>query len=171
MKKILLLLMLLPTVLFSQTRQFRPDKQIYVEANTGVGVTGGKPIIPNFSTKGWRVSDLPFMSLSLGYMYDFGGYSLVDMSAGVSFPDVWTAKFGLGSYYDHGGIENASIILGVRLNPGMLYAQYHIKANDLGFFTFCIEMGTGYWGRGEYIHNLNVGWRWPILSWDKKDKR
>ena len=171
MKKILLLLLLLPNVFLSQTRQFRPDKQIYVEVNTGVGVTGGKPIIPNFSTKGWRVSDLPFTSLSLGYMYDFGGYSLVDMSAGVSFPDVWTAKFGLGSYYDHGGIENASIILGVRLNPGMLYAQYHIKANDLGFFTFCIEMGTGYWGRGEYIHNLNVGWRWPILSWDKKDKR
>jgi len=171
MKKILLLLLLLPTILLSQTRQFRPDNQIYLEANTGVGVTGGGPIIPNFSTKDWRVSNLPFTSLSLGYICDFGDYSLIDMSAGVSFPGVWTAKFGLGSYYDMGGHENASIILGVRLNPGMVYAQYNIKVKDLGFFTFDVEMGTGYWGRGEYIHILNAGWRWPLTSWDKKDKK
>ena len=171
MKKILLLLLLLPNILLSQTRQFRPDKQIYLEANTGVGITGEGPIIPNFSTKGWGVSNLTFQSLSIGYISDFGDYSLIDMSAGVSFPDVWTAKFGLGSYYDMGGHENASITLGVRLNPGMLYAQYNIKIRDLGFFTVNAEMGTGYWGRGEYIHILNVGWRWPLAFWDRKDKR
>jgi len=171
MKKLLLALLLTPTFLIGQTRVFRPDNQIYVEANTGIGVSGGKPIIPAFSTKGWEVSNLPFTSLGLGYVFDFGGYSLIDMSAGISFPDIWTAKFGMGSYYDHGGKENASITLGVRLNPGMLYAQYHIKIKDLGFFTFCAEMGTGYWGRGEYIHALNIGWRWPLVSWDKKDKK
>jgi len=171
MKNLLIALLLAPTLLLGQIREFRPDNQIYVEVNSGLGVAGGKPIIPNFSTKGWEVSNLTFQSLSMGYVFDFGGYSLIDMSAGVSFPDIWTAKFGMGSYYDHGGIEKASITLGVRLNPGMLYAQYHIKIKDLGFFTFCAEMGTGYWGRGEYIHALNVGWRWPLVSWDKKEKR
>mgnify|MGYP003654453678 FL=1 len=169
--KHLLLALLFPTILLGQTRKFRPDNQIYVEANTGIGISGGKPIIPNFSTKDWKVNNLPFTSLCVGYMYDFGGYSLIGMSAGVSFPDIWTAKFGMGSYYDHGGKENASITLGVRLNPGMLYAQYHIKIKELGFFTFCAEMGTGYWGRGEYIHALNVGWRWPLVSWDKNEKK
>ena len=170
MKNLLIALLLAPTLLLGQTREFRPDNQIYVEANSGIGISGGKPIIPNFSTEGWEVDNLTFQSLGLGYVFDFGGYSLIDMSAGVSFPDIWTAKFGMGSYYDHGGKENASITLGVRLNPGMLYAQYHIKIKDLGFFTFCIEMGTGYWGRGEYIHALNVGWRWPLMSWDNKKR-
>jgi hypothetical protein len=168
--KHLLLVLLLPSLLLGQTRTFRPDNEIYIEANTGIGISGGNPIIPNFSTKGWEVSNLTFQSLSMGYVFDFGGYSLIDMSAGVSFPDVWTAKFGMGSYYDHGGKENASIILGVRVNPGMIYAQYNIKIKQLGFFTLCVEMGTGYWGRGEYIHALNVGWRWPLVSWDKKEK-
>jgi len=171
MKHLLLALLLIPTLLLGQTRVFRPDKQIYIEANTGIGVFGGRPIISAFSTKDWKVSNLPFTSLCVGYTSDMGDYSLIDVSAGVSFPDVWTAKFGLGSYYDMGGHENASIILGVRFNPGMIYAQYHIKIKDLGFFTFCAEMGTGYWGRGEYIHILNVGWKWPLLSWDKKEKR
>ena len=51
MKHLLLALLLTPTFLIGQTRVFRPDNQIYVEANTGIGVSGGKPIIPNFSTK------------------------------------------------------------------------------------------------------------------------
>ena len=168
--KHLLIVLLLPTLLLGQTRTFRPDNEIYIESNTGIGISGGKPIIPNFSTIGWEVSNLTFQSISMGYVFDFGGYSLIDMSAGVSFPDVWTAKFGMGSYYDHGGKENASITLGVRINPGMLYAQYNIKIKQLGFFTLCAEMGTGYWGRGEYIHSLNVGWRWSLVSWDKKEK-
>lgn len=171
MKHLLIaVLLLLPTLLLGQTRIFRPDNQVYVEANTGIGISGGKPIIPNFSTENWKVDNLTFQSLSLGYIFDFGGYSLIDMSAGVSFPDIWTAKFGMGSYYDHGGKENASITLGIRLNPGMLYTQYHIKIKELGFFTFCLEMGTGYWGRGEYVHAINVGWRMPLISWDKKKK-
>ena len=169
-KLLLIVLILFPTFLLGQARVFRPDNQIYVEANAGIGVSGGRPIFPNFSTKDWKVSNLPFTSLCIGYTCDFGGYSLIDISTGVSFPDIWTAKFGMGSYYDHGGKENASIILGVRINPGMIYSQYHLKVNDLGFFTVCVEMGTGYWGRGEYIHILNVGWKWPIIYWDKKEK-
>lgn len=151
MKHLLLALLLFPMLLLGQTRQFRPDKQFYIEANTGIGVVDE-----------WKVSNIPFTSLCIGRTSDFGDYSLIDISAGVSFPDIWTAKIGLGSYYDMGGIENASIILGVRLNPAMLYAQYHIKINDLGFFTFCAEMGTGQSGRGEYIHVLNLGWKWPL---------
>ena len=77
--KHLLLALLLPTILLGQTRTFRPDNEIYIEANTGIGVSGGKPIIPNFSTKGWEVSNLPFTTLCIGYMYDFGGYSLIDI--------------------------------------------------------------------------------------------
>ena len=89
------------------------------------------------------------------------------MSAGISFPDIWTAKFGLGSYYDMGGHENASIILGIRFRPAMAYAQYHIKIKELGFFTFSIELGTGQSGRSQYTHLLNLGWKWP-LTFKKK---
>jgi hypothetical protein len=170
MKHLLIALLLIPTILLGQTRVFRPDNQIYVEANAGIGVSGGSPIIPAFSTKDWKISNLPFTSLCIGYTSDVGDYSLIDISIGGSFPDIWTAKFGLGSYYDMGGHANASIILGIRLNPGMIYAQYHIKIKQLGFFTFCTEMGTGYWGRGEYIHALNIGWKWPLIGWDKKKK-
>ena len=67
--KHLLLALLLPTILLGQTRKFRPDNQIYVESNSGIGISGGKPIIPNFSTKDWEVSNLPFTSLYVGYMY------------------------------------------------------------------------------------------------------
>ena len=38
MKHLLLALLLFPTLLLGQTRQFRPDKQTYIEANTGIGV-------------------------------------------------------------------------------------------------------------------------------------
>ena len=156
MKSLLLILLLLPTLLFGQTRVFRPDNQIYVEANTGIGVV-----------EEWQVSNLPFTSLSIGRTSDFGDYSLIDISAGISFPEIWTAKFGLGSYYDMGGHENASIILGVRFRPVMAYAQYHIKIEKLGFFTFSIELGTGQSGRSQYTHLLNLGWKWP-LTFKKK---
>ena len=170
-KLLLIVLIIFPTFLLGQARVFRPDNQVYIEANTGIGVSGGRSIIPAFSTKDWKVSNLPFTSLCIGYTSDVGDYSLIDISAGGSFPDIWTAKFGLGSYYDMGGQANASIILGIRLNPGMIYSQYNIKVSDLGFFTFCAEMGTGYWGRGEYIHALNIGWKWPLIGWDKKEKK
>ena len=152
MKSLLLVLLLLPTILLGQTRVFRPDNQIYVEANTGIGVVDE-----------WQVSKLPFTSLSIGRTSDFGDYSLIDVSAGVSFPEIWTAKIGLGSYYDMGGHENASIILGVRFRPAMIYAQYHIKIKEIGFFTFSAEIGTGQSGRSEYTHLLNVGWKWPLV--------
>ena len=58
--KHLLLILLLPTLLLGQTRTFRPDNEIYIEANSGIGISGGKPIIPNFTTKGWEVSNLTF---------------------------------------------------------------------------------------------------------------
>ena len=152
MKSLLLILLLLPTLLFGQTRVFRPDNQIYVEANTGIGVI-----------EDWEVSNLPFTSLCIGRTSDFGDYSLIDISAGISFPEIWTAKIGLGSYYDMGGHENASIILGIRFRPVMIYAQYHIKIKDLGFFTFSAELGTGQSGRAEYTNLLNVGWKWPLV--------
>jgi len=151
MKHLLLALLLFPTLLLGQTRQFRPDKQTYIEANTGIGVVDD-----------WQVSKLPFTSLTIGRTSDFGDYSLIDMSVGIGFPDIWTAKIGLGSYYDMWGRENVSIILGIRFNPAMVYAQVHVKHLDHGFFTFSTELGTGQSGRGEYTQLLNIGYKWPL---------
>jgi|TARA_R110001632_G_C11267228_1_gene410505 hypothetical protein len=159
MKHLLLALLLSPTFLLGQTRKFRPDKQSYIEANTGIGVKDE-----------WQVSDLPFTSLTIGRTSDFGDYSLIDVSIGVGFPDIWTAKIGLGSYYDMGGIENVSIILGVRFNPAMVYTQVHVKHKEQGFFTFSTELGTGYSGRGEYKHLLNIGYKWPLILKKKKNE-
>ena len=68
MKKILLLLLLFPCILLSQKRQFRPDKQTYIETNTGIGVV-----------EDWNVSNRPFTSLFIGRTIDFGDYSLMDI--------------------------------------------------------------------------------------------
>tara|TARA_R110002020_G_scaffold26793_7_gene86648 strand:- start:2362 stop:2829 length:468 start_codon:yes stop_codon:yes gene_type:complete len=155
MKKILLLLLLLPCTLLSQTRQFRPDKQTYVETNTGIGVVGE-----------WDVSNRPFTSLFIGRTIDFGDYSLMDISVGLSYPFIASAKFGLGSYY--GQKENTSIILGVRVRPAMIYTQLHTKIKDKGFFTFSIELGTGKDEVVGYTHLLNVGWKWPLKFKKKK---
>ena len=155
MKKILLLLLLLPNILLSQTRQFRPDKQTYIEANTGIGVVGD-----------WDVSNRPFTSLFIGRTVDFGDYSLMDISVGLSYPFIASAKFGLGSYY--GQKENTSIILGVRVRPAMVYTQLHTKIKDKGFFTFSIELGTGKDEVVGYTHLLNVGWKWPLKFKKKK---
>ncbi len=155
MKKILLLLLLLPTILLSQTRQFRPDKQTYIEANTGIGVVGD-----------WDVSSRPFTSLFIGRTIDFGDYSLMDISVGLSYPFIASAKFGLGSYY--GQKENTTIILGVRVRPAMIYSQLHTKIKDKGFFTFSLELGTGKDEVVGYTHLLNVGWKYPLKFKKKK---
>lgn len=159
MKHLLLLFTFLPFFIFTQTRQFRPDKQTYLEINSGIGVKDK-----------WKVSDKPFTSLTIGRTVDFGDYSLIDMSVGIGSPDIWTAKFGLGSYYDMGGHENVSIILGVRFNPAMIYTQVYIKHKNQGFFTFSTELGTGRSGRGEYTHLLNVGYKWPLVFKNKKNE-
>jgi len=154
MKKLLFLL-LFPIYLTGQTRQFRPDKQSYIEANTGIGVISD-----------WEVSNLPFTSLSIGRTVDFGDYSLVDLSAGLCFPSIITAKIGLGSYY--GQKENSTIILGIRLRPAMVYSQFHTKIKNLGFFTFSAELGTGQDKITSYAYLLNVGWKWPLKFKKKK---
>ena len=92
---------------FGQKRQFRPDKQIYIESNR------------------------PFTSLFIGRTVDFGDYSLMDISVGLSYPFIASAKFGLGSYY--GRKENTSIILGVRIRPAMVYTQLHTKVKEVAF--------------------------------------
>lgn len=155
MKKILLLLLLFPCILLSQKRQFRPDKQTYIEANTGIGVVGD-----------WDVSNRPFTSLFIGRTIDFGDYSLMDISVGLSYPFIASAKFGLGSYY--GQKENTTIILGVRVRPAMVYTQLHTKIKDKGFFTFSLELGTGNDEVVGYTHLLNIGWKYPLKFKKKK---
>ena len=140
---------------FGQKRQFRPDKQTYIETNTGIGVIDE-----------WEVSNRPFTSLFIGRTVDFGDYSLMDISIGLSYPFIASAKFGLGSYY--GRKENTSIILGVRIRPAMVYTQLHTKVKDKGFFTFSVELGTGQDEVVGYTHLLNVGWKWPLKFKKKK---
>ena len=60
MKKLLLLL-LFPIYLTGQTRQFRPDKQPYIEVTTGMGVEYM-----------WELSNRPFTSITFGTTIDMG---------------------------------------------------------------------------------------------------
>ena len=155
MKKILLLLLLLPTILLSQTRQFRPDKQTYIEAITGIGIVGD-----------WDISNRPFTSLSIGRTVDFGDYSLMDISVGLSYPMIASAKFGLGSYY--GKKENTSIVLGIRVRPITAYSQVRTKIKDKGFLTVSVEWGTGGDRVVGYTNLFNIGWYWPLKFKKKK---
>ena len=155
MKKILLLLLLLPTILLSQTRQFRPDKQTYIETNIGIGVVDD-----------WDISNRPFTTVFIGRTSDFGDYSFADISVGLSYPFIASAKFGLGSYY--GQKENTSIVVGVRIRPAMLYSQLRTKIKDKGFFTLSAELGTGGDEVVGYTHLFNVGWKWNLKFKKKK---
>lgn len=155
MKKLLLLLLLFPIHITGQTRQFRPDKQPYIEVNTGIGVEYR-----------WKVSNRPFTSITFGTTIDMGDYSLIDMQAGFGFPSVVTGKFGLGSYL--GKKETIPMILGVRLYPIMLYTQLYIPHKNQGLFSVTIEIGTGGSRALGYTNILNIGYKWPITFKKKK---
>tara|TARA_R100001460_G_scaffold33430_1_gene65430 strand:- start:1596 stop:2075 length:480 start_codon:yes stop_codon:yes gene_type:complete len=157
MKKILLLILLIPGLLYSQNKSF------YIEANAGVSTT------VNYEDEVIDIVDMSvtyenndkFMgSLSIGTNIPMGDYSLIDIQLGLSYPYIITGKVGVGSYY--GKKEQIAIILGIRPYPLMGYAQLNIRPNTGLHFVFCGEIGTG----GDISLGtrsiFNVGLRLPI---------
>jgi len=157
MKKILLLILLIPGLLYSQNKLF------YVEANAGVSTT------VNYEDEVVDIVDMSvtyenndrFMgSLSIGTNIPMGDYSLIDVQIGLSYPYILTGKVGVGSYY--GKREQIAIILGVRPYPLMGYAQLNIRPNTGLHFVVCGEIGTG----GDISLGtrsmFNFGLRYPI---------
>ena len=157
MKKILLLILLIPKLLYSQNKLF------YVEANAVVSTT------VNYEDEVVDIVDMSvtyenndrFMgSLSIGTNIPMGDYSLIDIQIGLSYPYILTGKVGVGSYY--GKREQIAIVLGVRPYPLMGYAQLNIRPNTGLHFVVCGEIGTG----GDISLGtrsmFNFGLRYPI---------
>tara|TARA_B100000963_G_C22432219_1_gene582672 strand:- start:235 stop:723 length:489 start_codon:yes stop_codon:yes gene_type:complete len=157
MKKILLLILLIPELLYSQNKLF------YVEANAGVSTT------VNYEDEVVDIVDMSvtyenndrFMgSLSIGTNIPMGDYSLIDVQIGLSYPYILTGKVGVGSYY--GKREQIAIILGVRPYPLMGYAQLNIRPNTGLHFVVCGEIGTGSDISLGTRSMFNFGLRYPI---------
>jgi len=159
MKKILLLILLLPLVLHSQNKLF------YVEANGGVSTT------VNYEDEVIDIVDMSvtyknndrFMgTMSIGTNIPMGDYSLIDIQVGLVYPYIITGKVGVGSYY--GKNEQISVVLGVRPYPLTGYMQLNIRPNTGLHFTVCGEIGTGSDISLGVRSIFNVGMRLPIFK-------
>ena len=157
MKKILLLILLIPELLYSQNKLF------YVEANAGVSTTVNyEDEVVDIVDMGvtYENNDRFIGSLSIGTNIPMGDYSLIDIQLGLSYPYIVTGKVGVGSYY--GEREQIAIILGVRPYPLMGYAQLNIRPNTGLHFVVCGEIGTGSDISLGTRSMFNFGLRYPI---------
>jgi len=157
MKKILLLILLIPELLYSQNKLF------YVEVNAGVSTTVNyEDEVVDIVDMGvtYENNDRFMGSLSIGTNIPMGDYSLIDIQLGLSYPYIVTGKVGVGSYY--GEREQIAIILGVRPYPLMGYAQLNIRPNTGLHFVVCGEIGTGSDISLGTRSMFNFGLRYPI---------
>lgn len=134
MKKLILLLTLLPLFTYSQTTT------PYIEVNAGFS-TGIVPFFPGASVL-YGATDL--------YPSGF----IMDYEAGIAFPSLITGKFGIG--YDANGTE---ITAGVRPWPPSTYGQVRIdRPNKLADIIISVE-GTMF--PSEFVQRaiFTIGWR------------
>ena len=101
MKKTILILFLLPTLLFSQS-----FNEPYKEFNFGVAA-------------GFEGSVFPGASYLWGKTHYYNNNTLLDYQAGFAFPTVVTGKIGFGW-----GGSNYATIIGVRPWPSTAYLQF-----------------------------------------------
>jgi hypothetical protein len=157
MKKILLLILLIPGLFYSQNKQF------YIEANGGISTT------INYEDEIIDIVDMsvtyedntkPTFSVLFGTNIPMGDYSLIDIQLGLSYPYIVTGKIGVGSYY--GKKEHIAFIMGIRPYPLAGYAQLNIRPSNKLHFVICGELGTG----GDISLGtrslINAGLRFPI---------
>ena len=102
MKKIILILSLVPLLTFSQT------KNIYKEFNFGIAVLDG--------------AAFPGASFLIGKTNYYSNNTLLDYQIGVAFPSIVTGKVGFGI-----GNEDFAAIIGFRPWPTCPYLQLSIK--------------------------------------------
>ena len=134
MKRLLLLLTLLPLFTYSQTTT------PYVEVNAGFS-TGIVPFFPGASVLYGATDIYPS-----GFIMDYEG--------GIAFPSLVTGKFGIG--YDANGTE---ITAGIRPWPPATYGQVRIdRPNKVADIIISVE-GTMF--PNEFVQRaiFTIGWR------------
>ena len=163
MKKILLLTLLIPGLLWSQNKQF------YIEANGGMSTT------INYEDEVVDIVDMsvtyednirPTASLMVGANIDMGDYSLIDVQIGLSYPYIVTGKVGVGSYF--GEKEQITFIMGCRPYPLAGYAQLNFRPNNRLQIVVSGELGTGADVSLGTRTLINAGLRFPIKFKNKK---
>lgn len=159
MKKLLLLTLLLPGFIYSQSKQF------YIEANGGMSTT------INYEDEVVDIVDMsvtyednirPTASLMVGANIDMGDNSLIDIQVGLSYPYIFTGKIGVGSYY--GKNEQFAIIIGCRPYPLAGYAQLNFRPNNRLQIVVSGELGTGADVSLGTRSLINAGLRFPIKA-------
>lgn len=143
MKKLLLLTLLIPGLLWSQNKQF------YAEKNIGL-------------TLDYEDSAGIMASALFGTYIEMGDYSLIDVQVGLSYPYIVTGKIGVGSYY--GKREQISFIVGCRPYPLTAYAQLNFKPKTGMHFILSGELGTGGDASVNQRSLINAGLRFPIKA-------
>ena len=131
MRKVILLLFLIPAIGFSQ---YSTD---YKELNIGMYSDAGV--------------SFPGCSFLWGKTIHYKSNTLFDFEVGLAFPTIVTGKFGYGL-----GNENHSVILGVRPWPDAVYLQYIF--NEKWLFSFEYITGDIFWTDEAII--FNIGYRW-----------
>ena len=103
MKKIILILSLVPLLTFSQS------KNIYKEFNFGIAVVDA-------------IGAFPGASFLIGNTSYYSNNTLLDYQIGIAFPSIFTGKVGFGI-----GNEDFAAIIGFRPWPTCPYLQLSIK--------------------------------------------
>lgn len=154
MKKLLLLLLLLPILIYSQNNW-------YVEGNIGMSrhaIEAG--INPVDATMTYDKSTKPNISVLIGNEFPFGDYSLIDIQIGASYPHLVTGKIGAGNYY--GKKHLVALIFGVRPYPLAVYSQLNIGKKDKIYGVISTELGSA----GQIFNGttslFNIGVRLPF---------
>ena len=157
MKKLLLLTLLIPGLLWSQNKQF------YVEASGGISTTinyEDQVVDPVDMSVTYEDNVNPTASLMFGANINMGDYSLVDVQIGLSYPYIVTGKIGVGSYF--GEREQITFIVGCRPYPLTAYTQLNFRPNTGMQIVLSGELGTG----GDVSLGtrslINAGLRFPI---------
>tara|TARA_B100001059_G_scaffold75735_1_gene73297 strand:- start:68 stop:454 length:387 start_codon:yes stop_codon:yes gene_type:complete len=114
MKKIILILSIIPILSFSQS------KNTYKEFNFGIALFG--------------VNAFPGASFLIGKTKYYSNNTLLDYQAGLAFPSIVTGKLGFGI-----GDEDFATIIGFRPWPTSSYLQFSLKDRhnlsvEYGFF-------------------------------------
>jgi len=136
MKKIILIILLTPLLIYSQ-------KSInYKEFNTGVYL--GPDIIV-----------FPGASFLWGKTIYYDNNILLDYEAGLAFPTLITAKLGLGI-----GNDNKAGIIGFRPWPTSLYFQYNFNKKRIFSIEFMVPYRNNFSTGMKWPIILNYGWRW-----------
>ena len=132
MKRIILILSLVPLLTFSQS------KNIYKEFNFGIAVVDA-------------IGAFPGASFLIGNTSYYSNNTLLDYQIGVAYPSIFTGKVGFGIVY-----EDIAAIIGFRPWPTCPYLQLSIKERHNLSIEYHINHGTEYFGEAEALITYGI---------------